>query len=148
MLSRGNGCGFIKSHLLDVCSFIQDRPALGIRPRGFLVAWMILIMNVDGWIQSNHAAFSSKLRKEENDLGGLSRAVTRLAQVNPGVQEMPDFPFPSPPPPPPSPGLDLARDLDSPGPRFSHHDPSWENRPNHSTASAGSVLTQSPGEEL
>ncbi|KAK5850220.1 hypothetical protein PBY51_014486 [Eleginops maclovinus] len=25
---------------------------------------------------------------------------------------------------PPSPRLDLARDLDSPGPRFSHHDPS------------------------
>lgn len=31
MLSRG----FIKSHLLDVCALIQDRPGFGIRPMRF-----------------------------------------------------------------------------------------------------------------
>lgn len=39
MLSQCNSSGFIKSHLLDVCSFIQDTgPVFGIRPMRFLVA--------------------------------------------------------------------------------------------------------------
>jgi len=104
----------------------------------------------------------ANLLQEEDHLHGVVDCVNAQAvnappppslQVNPGVQNMPDFVhahFPSPRAfiLVPAVGLDLARDLDSPGPRSSHHDPASENRPNHSTASAGSVLTQSPGEEL
>lgn len=82
-------------------------------------------------------------------------AASYLSRVNPGVPKgLSPSPFSShthPSPPvflTPAVGLDLARDLVSAGPRFSHHVPTSENRPNHSTASAGSVLTQSPGEEL
>lgn len=80
-------------------------------------------------------------------------ATARLSQVNPNVQKISphwlvcpfssfSFSFPE--------LLDLIWSviLDSPGPRLPHHVPVRENRSNHSTASAGSVLTQSPGEEL
>lgn len=131
---------------------------------------MIMIMNVDmkrvNTVQSccGFFFFVNWLQNKKNlhDFVDCVHALQfnapgRLSQVNPGVQKISpkdlSCPFSSLPFPPllllpPAAGLDLARDLDSPGPRFSHHVSAWENRPNHSTASAGSVLTQSPGEAL
>lgn len=89
MLSQGNSCGFIKSHLLDVCSFIhsfiQDRP--GIRP---LIAWMIMIMN--DIFKKRYAKMQQNLCQRTN----APPAPHRLTQV------CRKCPFSSPPLLPPS----------------------------------------------